>query len=1033
MVKKELTNKKVVRAIALGLSAVMLTTPMTAMAHEAPVVDPDAGTTEAEEQPSVTEKVSNVITEANVTAGVVATAGNKEDEAVKLGTDGTSEKVNAAAEKLDDINGTDGNDADAAVGNAIDDLDDAKTAAGDTDLALNEAEDATDDARDAANSAKDIVADAKDDIADSMDAINGATSIEDAAAELDEVENTLDEAGTALEAARTDYATAKENYNKAAEKAAKAQEEYKAALEAATGETDAALAELAEAAEAAKVLADEAEAAKNAAQLDAAQKAALAIIDKENAIAAGGKNDWANLDVLFNMVMEDYFIPNVIKPAEGTTFKLDDKFTKFSDDSKNYIKCVFTDANGNESTVYYNYKLEDGKTLIIFEKTWEDIVTTEAQPEQYVVYNETGIARAILASDLQAKIDAKEVVQGVDGNYYAKAVDANGVIADSVDSYEIELDDNQTTGNVSAPVYSVNQDGQIVKTVTGDVTTVTMTEDVALNGGSGFESKEAAEEAALAEAQKAIADSEAKDALVEGTLDVNVESTTTDAEAQATVTYHTSFTTTINITGYETTVDSADWNHHIYNSGYWTEVERVKEKIRDEIAAELRDNEYVLEDIVYNEFGAFEYTDFGRDDKYKVSEGSSVTITFKKASVQSVTVTETKYDADGETAEEAAEKAAKDKATVAAKKADTHDAKKAAKEVKKALVGNKGGVDVDTKATFDEVTSDVTKETETTWSYTGTYDKTTTTVENNVVLETETWDADELTKKDAVAEVTTPTLTNKNYDNYKKGDKTGILFFEKSDENFAAYKQAALKAKADVEAAQAKYQAIKDQADAANVAVVIAQGKVEALQKQIESLKGQVSIGELKLLEAQLDAALAKLELAESDYKDLQGQLDEAQAAYDAAVIRLTPAPSVGGDDDGDEDDGDDEGTIPVVPVATPVVLAETPVAPVAVAAVGAGQAVVNIDDEATPLAAGIGDGNDDANAGDDEVIVAQADDDAEQAIVAIEDEETPLAAGVGADAKMSWWWLLIVALFGAAGYKMYKDHQKKKEETQES
>ena len=34
MIKKDLVNKKVVRAIALGLSAVMLTTPMTALAAE---------------------------------------------------------------------------------------------------------------------------------------------------------------------------------------------------------------------------------------------------------------------------------------------------------------------------------------------------------------------------------------------------------------------------------------------------------------------------------------------------------------------------------------------------------------------------------------------------------------------------------------------------------------------------------------------------------------------------------------------------------------------------------------------------------------------------------------------------------------------------------------------------------------------------------------------------------------------------------------------------------------------------------------
>ena len=60
---------------------------------------------------------------------------------------------------------------------------------------------------------------------------------------------------------------------------------------------------------------------------------------------------------------------------------------------------------------------------------------------------------------------------------------------------------------------------------------------------------------------------------------------------------------------------------------------------------------------------------------------------------------------------------------------------------------------------------------------------------------------------------------------------------------------------------------------------------------------------------------------------------------------------------------------------------------------------------------------------------VAGAEEDVEPAIVAIEDEETPLAPGAEEKANMSWWWLLIVALLGATGYKMYKDHQKKKEE----
>ena len=40
MIKKDLVNKKVVRAISLGLSAVMLTTPMTALAAEGEEVEP---------------------------------------------------------------------------------------------------------------------------------------------------------------------------------------------------------------------------------------------------------------------------------------------------------------------------------------------------------------------------------------------------------------------------------------------------------------------------------------------------------------------------------------------------------------------------------------------------------------------------------------------------------------------------------------------------------------------------------------------------------------------------------------------------------------------------------------------------------------------------------------------------------------------------------------------------------------------------------------------------------------------------------
>ena len=49
---------------------------------------------------------------------------------------------------------------------------------------------------------------------------------------------------------------------------------------------------------------------------------------------------------------------------------------------------------------------------------------------------------------------------------------------------------------------------------------------------------------------------------------------------------------------------------------------------------------------------------------------------------------------------------------------------------------------------------------------------------------------------------------------------------------------------------------------------------------------------------------------------------------------------------------------------------------------------------------------------------------------VEIADEETALAPTIPAEekAKMSWWWLLIIAICGATGYTWYRNRQKKVE-----
>lgn len=157
-----------------------------------------------------------------------------------------------------------------------------------------------------------------------------------------------------------------------------------------------------------------------------------------------------------------------------------------------------------------------------------------------------------------------------------------------------------------------------------------------------------------------------------------------------------------------------------------------------------------------------------------------------------------------------------------------------------------------------------------------------------------------------------------------------------------------------------------------------------------------------------LDEIKDDVEKAKKDYKDAADELD-----------RFNPT----GGGDGTDPTPDTTPDPTVVPLATPVAV-PTVVAPVTLAA-GVAQAVVAIDDEATPLAGGI------------RAAEPEAADEKEEAVVAIEDEATPLAAALPSaeeKANMSWWWLLIIAILGATGYKMYKDHQKKKEEaTQEA
>ena len=211
--------------------------------------------------------------------------------------------------------------------------------------------------------------------------------------------------------------------------------------------------------------------------------------------------------------------------------------------------------------------------------------------------------------------------------------------------------------------------------------------------------------------------------------------------------------------------------------------------------------------------------------------------------------------------------------------------------------------------------------------------------------------------------------------------------------------------------------------DAAEKALKAAQEAKEDVEKAKKELD------KLSVDDTAYQAALAKYNKANEAFTSAKDFLDEikddvekAKKDYKDAADELDRFNPTGGGD-GTDPTPDTTPDPTVVPLATPVAV-PTVVAPVTLAA-GVAQAVVAIDDEATPLAGGI------------RAAEPEAADEKEEAVVAIEDEATPLAAALPSaeeKANMSWWWLLIIAILGATGYKMYKDHQKKKEEaTQEA
>ena len=1025
--RKNSKNEKVIRAMAIGISAMLMaSSPLTALAAEG-----EGTTPEGNEDKNIT-----VTPEAGI-ADQAQAAAKEADKAVETAEKSATDVKSEVADQVvaGEAKDTQGKDLSQAVldanvkvedktvegGSSLKDAESAVESA-DTKLGVAEANDKLSDAElnkatDAAANAGQTAAEAKDAMQAAQNKVNGqienikdAASITDANAAYEEVKTTVDQAQADFDAKLGEYNTAKTAYEEAAQKVAAYEKAYEEAVNSADANAAAAAAELEAAKTNAEALAKALEAAKGA--VDTSAAGALDIADKEALTQGDNGLNWKNEDQLFISIMQNYYLPEVQKITAD-----DIKVVRRQgedNNTKNYFEVTYTDENGNKQTKYYNYVMDDKQTskdnIVIFEKRIEEVnwkTAQETNPDQYVKGNGDTITVSEVEKGLKdgtiIAVDGKKVIKN-DGTESIIISDNN----QKTENGEVDTDVNEATEKES---WKLDENGNLIKTVTADVTTITYT-DAKFTSTEQYQT-EAERDAAAAAKEKDLKDAAGKDVTVTGTEK-------TDYTYTGNGTYIPTFTKTVNV---KKTVRSWDSASEVQNDVKDDKINDIKDQIKKETDC---DELYLISESSTLTTNKTEDNVLLKD-KYEVS--GTVSATYAK--VTKKTVDQSTFGSlwndikalfgNGETTnkklEDAARKAVEadggifvsanwddwklGKATIryVAGVSVKTDEKTTAAEAQNAVQGAALAQAKASGATgvYNVKTTDTDTIAHTSYSYEIDYLEKTGETTTNTAVRTETY---------ANAEVLTgQIIQNLNY-------IQGNIKLTQKDEAYRKFVD-------DAKALTEKYQKLLQDAKAAQGEVEAAQGKVDVLKAEIEALKSNrtSNLGALKELEGKLAVAEQNKKDAEDTLKEILDSLDKAGGELDKVIERLTPAPTpaapAGGDSAGGSSDTGET-------VVNPIVLAPAPVAQATVVTQNqaAAQGVTQIADEAAPLA---------ANVEEDTQKTAEEAPKAEEA-VNIADEAVPLAdvAVESEHAKMSWWWLIILIL-GATGYEMYKKHNEKK------
>lgn len=1035
--RKNSKNEKVIRAMAIGISAMLMaSSPLTALAAEG-----EGTTPEGNEDKNIT-----VTPEAGI-ADQAQAAAKEADKAVETAEKSATDVKSEVADQVvaGEAKDTQGKDLSQAVldanvkvedktvegGSSLKDAESAVESA-DTKLGVAEANDKLSDAElnkatDAAANAGQTAAEAKDAMQAAQNKVNGqienikdAASITDANAAYEEVNTTVDQAQADFDAKLGEYNTAKTAYEEAAQKVADYEKAYEEAVNSADANAAAAAAELEAAKTNAEALAKALEAAKGA--VDTSAAGALDIADKEALTQGDNGLNWKNEDQLFISIMQNYYLPEVQKITAD-----DIKVVRRQgedNNTKNYFEVTYTDENGNKQTKYYNYVMDDKQTskdnIVIFEKRIEEVnwkTAQETNPDQYVKGNGDTITVSEVEKGLKdgtiIAVDGKKVIKN-DGTESIIISDNN----QKTETGEVDTDVNEATEKES---WSLDENGNLIKTVTADVTTITYT-DAKFTSTEQYQT-EAERDAAAAAKEKDLKDAAGKDVTVTGTEK-------TDYTYTGNGTYIPTFTKTVNVKDEE-----VEWKHTDKKTDYGvrTEEEAVAKVTKEQekaLSNKINDDDDLYLIGVSSDLKVTGYTeDHWYDDSDFLVSG---TVSATYAKVTKKTVDQSTFGSlwndikalfgNGETTnkklEDAARKAVEadggifvsanwddwklGKATIryvagvsvkTDEKTTAAEAQNAVQDAALAQAKASGATGV-----YNVKTTDTDTIAHTSYSYEINYLEKTGETTTNTAVRTETY---------ANAEVLTgQIIQNLNY-------IQGNIKLTQKDEAYRKFVD-------DAKALTEKYQKLLQDAKAAQGEVEAAQGKVDVLKAEIEALKSNrtSNLGALKELEGKLAVAEQNKKDAEDTLKEILDSLDKAGGELDKVIERLTPAPTpaapAGGDSAGGSSDTGET-------VVNPIVLAPAPVAQATVVTQNqaAAQGVTQIADEVAPLA---------ANVEEDTQKTAEEAPKAEEA-VNIADEAVPLAdvAVESEHAKMSWWWWLIILILGATGYEMYKKHNEKK------